>query len=562
MAQLLKLLFIEDNMFDQLAFKRFVSITPEFNFDYIVCNSVREAKDALESNKFDIIISDFELGDGDAFDILQSDLNIPFIITTGSGNEEIAVKAMKLGAFDYIIKDIDGHYFTILPQTIKNAIKRYKTEQQLKEYQENLEVLVKERTSELEKEIAVRKEIEITLKQKNLEAEKNLQQSIILNHELEKSKLHAEESDRLKTAFLHNISHEIRTPMNAIVGFSGFLLDDDLDSDKRKSFIEIIVKSSNQLLHIITDIIRISSIQTGQEKVNESEIKLNETLHKIYDQFKPEASDKEIALTLNTTLPDDSVNILTDEKKFVQILTNLIHNAIKFTEEGEISFGYTIEEKNLICYIKDTGIGIPEDMHKLIFDRFCQVEDANSCKYGGSGLGLSIAEAFVQLLGGEIWLTSELGKGSVFYFSIPFKQRNENHENTPTISDSILLSKELTLLVAEDEESNFMLIEEMLSPLNINLLRARNGLQAVEICNNQHIDLVLMDIKMPILNGYDATIQIKEMHKDLPIIAQTAYITNSERERALESGCSDYISKPIKKELLLEKIKKQLNRNI
>jgi len=380
--------------------------------------------------------------------------------------------------------------------------------------------------------------------------------------ELIEAKEKAEESDRLKTAFLNNVSHEIRTPMNSIVGFSGFLNDPDLKPNKRQEFTDIIIKSSEHLLAIIDDIIRIASIESGQEKIQKNEININLICDLIKDQFSSKANEKNVTLSLIPGLTGDEADIITDATKLTQILTNLIGNALKFTHQGYINYGYKLKNSQLEFYVEDSGIGIPLDMQEKVFDRFRQIETTATRNFGGSGLGLSISKAYVEILGGKMWLTSEMGKGSVFYFTIPYKKTNP--KKLPDIPSVKGLDFEFkttkTVLIAEDEISNFILLEEMLLDSGINIIRAVNGLEAVRLCQlNPNIDLVLMDIKMPEMDGYEATKRIKEFKPDLPIIAQTAYITEADRVKALACGCSDYISKPISKRLLLSKINEQLH---
>jgi PAS domain S-box-containing protein len=377
------------------------------------------------------------------------------------------------------------------------------------------------------------------------------------------AKERAEESDRLKTAFLHNISHEIRTPMNAIVGFSDFLNDPDLTSEKRKDFTDIIIQSSDQLLAIIDDIIRIASIEAGQEKVQENDININTLCSLIYEQFSPKAKEKSIALTLKTDLSDNEAIIITDSTKLSQILTNLIGNALKFTQQGFINFGYLVKNNQLEFYVEDSGIGIPLNMQEIVFKRFRQVETTDTRNFGGSGLGLSISKAYVEMLGGKMWLTSELGKGTVFYFTIPYKNTTPNNPpDTLTVKDlNLKFHTTKTLLIAEDSDSSFDLLKEILSDKGIILIRAVNGIEAVNLCKyNPNIDLVLMDIKMPEMDGYEATTLIKEFKPYLPIIAQSAYISDTDRIKALQCGCSDFICKPINKKILLSKISEQLHK--
>ena len=390
-----------------------------------------------------------------------------------------------------------------------------------------------------------------------LAIKKDITEGKKLNSELLAAKVKAEESDRLKTAFLHNISHEIRTPMNAIVGFSGLLNDADLLPEKQKEYIEIIAQSSDQLLSIINDIVCIATIEAGQEKLSEVPVNLNAMQRILYEKFLPKARSQNIIFDVNTCFHENEYMILADEAKLVQILLNLIGNAFKFTLSGHIHVGCNLKNNELEFFVEDTGIGIPSEMHDEIFMRFRQVESTTARQFGGSGLGLSISKAYVELLGGKMWLTSELGKGSVFYFTLPFKKVNNSEE--PAIKQSkqfeISSKSPKTLLIAEDEDSNYLLLEILLSGLNIQLIRAINGVEAVDSCKNDHIDMVLMDIKMPVMDGYEATMQIRDFMPDLPIIAQTAYTTDADKNRALACGCSDFISKPFKREVLIAKIK-------
>jgi PAS domain S-box-containing protein len=376
--------------------------------------------------------------------------------------------------------------------------------------------------------------------------------------ELLVAKEKAEESDRLKTAFLHNITHEIRTPMNAIVGFSGLLNEPALAPDERKHYTEIIVQNSNQLLSIITNIVNIATVEAGQEKVSEKQINLNSAIRQLKDQFMLNAMNQNISLNCSTICPDEDVEIITDPIKLKEILGNLIENAMKFTPKGSVDFGYDVRGEFLEFYIKDTGIGIPAEMHDAIFKRFYQVEMDSDRRFSGSGLGLSISQAYVELLGGKIWLISEPGKGSEFFFTIPYKKADVGssigilEKKQPTVESE----KPKTILIAEDEDLNFLLLEKLLTGANFRIIRAVNGREAVEVCkSNPRIDLVMMDLRMPVVNGYDATKQIKEFCPDLPVLVQTAYVNDADRNKIFECGCSDVVSKPIEQEILLFKIR-------
>jgi len=382
--------------------------------------------------------------------------------------------------------------------------------------------------------------------------------------ELFKAKEKAEESDQLKTAFLQNISHEIRTPLNAIIGFSRFLSDSDLTPEKRNYFAKIIEQSGTQLHSIVSDIISISTIQTGQEIISEREIDLSVMLSRLYEQFLPKAQEQLVTLTLGPILPESNISIITDESKLIQTLSKLINNALKFTPQGGIDFGFRVKDAFLEFYVKDTGVGIPKELYEEVFKNFQKNDTSSSHLYRGTGLGLSIAKAYVKMLGGEIWFTSELGVGSTFYFTIPYKKGEAN-----TLTEIIAVSPskmnvknpKQTILIAEDEASNTLLLKVMLAKLNLTIVDAKNGMEAVEICqSNKHVDLVLMDIKMPVMNGIEATKHIRALLPDLPIIAQTAYASAQDRIEIMASGCSDFISKPINQELLISMVNKHLKK--
>jgi PAS domain S-box-containing protein len=382
-----------------------------------------------------------------------------------------------------------------------------------------------------------------------------------INFALQEAKEKAEESDRLKTAFLHNISHEIRTPMNAIMGFSDLIIDPELNPEIRKKYIQTIVQSCNQLLSIITQIVDMATIEAGQEKLYEKETSLNSIFRIVFEQFRSEADRKKISLKYNTAFPNGEDIIKTDETKLIQIISNILSNSLKFTKFGSISFGYVLKDKFLEFYVKDTGIGIPKEMHKEIFERFRQVETSETREYEGAGLGLSISKAYVELLGGEIWLDSKLEEGSVFYFNIPCNivSINARREKEVSGKNKFDHKKSITVLVAEDEDNNLKLIDQYLFGTNISVLHASNGNEAVEICkNNKQINLVLMDLKMPVMDGFEAIKIIKRLRPDLPIIAQTAYSSDSDKGKALVCGCNNFISKPFKKEELLALIHEYL----
>jgi PAS domain S-box-containing protein len=379
-------------------------------------------------------------------------------------------------------------------------------------------------------------------------------------HELIKAKEHAEESDRLKSAFLSNMSHEIRTPMNGILGFAGLLKEPNLTGEEQQKYIRIIEKSGARMLNIINDIISISKIESGQMETSISEMNVNESIEYVYNFFLPEVERKGIQLYVKNTLPSIEAIIKTDREKVYAILTNLVKNAIKYTNKGSLEFGYEKKGRYFEFFVKDTGIGVAKDRLEAIFERFIQADISDKRAYEGAGLGLSISKAYVEILGGKIWVESEFGKGSIFYFTIPCNAGPEEISVIPNIvpaEDEEVQINNLKILIAEDDETSEMLIAMIVKLFGKDFLKVRTGIEAVEVCrNNPDIDLVLMDIRMPEMNGYEATTQIRQFNKDVIIIAQTSYGLSDDREKAIEAGCSDYISKPIDRNLLMGIIQK------
>jgi signal transduction histidine kinase/ActR/RegA family two-component response regulator len=405
-------------------------------------------------------------------------------------------------------------------------------------------------------------ESEKKLKEQNEEYEAINEELRETNEKLQIAKLKAEESDRLKTAFLQNMSHEIRTPMNAIMGFSSFLVRHIQDKEKIEKFSEIISLRCNDLLCIINDILDISKIESGQLDVNLEDCMVNslfEDLFVFFNEYKKRNDKENIQLRIEQPINYEIIKVKTDKVKLKQILINLISNAFKFTFEGSIICGYKIEKDYLFFYVKDTGIGIPEDKYKLIFERFLQLNQLPQKNIGGTGLGLSIVEGLVHLLGGKVWLESELGKGTTFYFTIA----NNRFDNSSIFIDEAVMEcatdfSNKSILIVEDDYFNSMYLNEILSEHNFKIKIVNTGRKAIEIASTHHFDLILMDIRLPDISGYDATHSILEVNRNTQIIAQTAYAAIDERVKALKAGCVDYISKPTKKEDLIKMIKKHV----
>jgi PAS domain S-box-containing protein len=388
----------------------------------------------------------------------------------------------------------------------------------------------------------------------------------IIYNELLKAKERAEESDRLKSAFLANLSHEIRTPMNAILGFTDLLINPELSFKQKNNYIEIIHKSGNHLLSIISDIIEISQIDTGQITVHPAPVNIDQLIANLYEQLRVTIpANKPVELKIDPVSGDNGSLIITDEVKLQQILTNLVANAIKFTDTGMISMGFHYISKDEIEFtVQDTGIGIDEKYHKMIFERFCQVDGDQAIKQGGSGLGLAISKAYVNMLGGKIWVQSELNKGSRFSFTIPAVKPVPDEKPAKTTARAVKREKVDCLgqiLIAEDDEYNYLFLKKVLSDTGYHLLRAHNGKEAIDICaSNNDICMVLMDIKMPVMNGLDAARHIKKLKPLLPLLAQTAYALEMDRKQIEQAGFSGHIIKPIEIEKLLDMIESLLQR--
>lgn len=380
--------------------------------------------------------------------------------------------------------------------------------------------------------------------------------------QLEISMKKAEESDKLKSSFLANLSHEIRTPMNAIIGFSDLLNDTKVSKSDKLEYLKIIRNSGSNLVSIIEDLIEMSKIDAKQISPRLISFDLNKCIHEIYDTTKVTIpTDKEITLYIIENVNPVSKNILSDEIKLKQVITNLITNAIKYTTNGKVGFGYVIKEKEEIIEftVKDSGIGIDEKNINIIFDRFRRIEDDFSAELSGLGLGLAICKAYIEMLGGTIQVQSTVGVGSNFVFTIPllYDKTTIRNDDIKEILNNYESNSDKTILIAEDDNINFLLLKKILELKSYTVIRAVNGQEAVTICStNPAIDLVFMDIKMPIMDGYTAFGKIKVFLPNLPVIAQTAHSSSEDKERVLQAGFTDYITKPLDKEKIFELLNK------
>lgn len=372
----------------------------------------------------------------------------------------------------------------------------------------------------------------------------------------------AEESDKLKSAFLANMSHELRTPMNAIIAFSNFLREPDLHETKREEYLDHISSAGDNLLHLIDDIIDIAKLESKQLKISIGPVNISRMLRelkKVFQKIKNKSNYRaDLVLAID---PFNDYIINTDVLRVKQILNNLIENAFKYTPRGIIEFGVKHTQEGMLFFVKDTGIGIPSEKQGKIFDRFLQIDSEYNRKFGGTGLGLAISKNLAELLGGRIWVESEPDKGSAFYVLIPANGLRMVEITGPEVAQKYAEKTKYnwnskTILVVEDEELNYKVLHSCLSKTKVRVLRAENGEKAIDLCLKEKIDVILMDIQMPVMNGYEASQKIKALKINVPIIAQTSYAMAEEKEKCIDAGCDDYITKPLDLDQLLPLINK------
>jgi CheY-like chemotaxis protein/uncharacterized protein YlbG (UPF0298 family) len=355
------------------------------------------------------------------------------------------------------------------------------------------------------------------------------------------------------------MSHEIRTPLNGIIGFSSLLNDENLSKDDIKEYTFLICQSGNRLLEIVNNVLDISKIQIGQIEIKKQSILLNSIFSDLFTFFSPIANSKNISLNYHNR-DDKFRTIYSDEAKLHQILTNLINNAVKFTKSGNIDFGYEVKDDFIQLYVKDTGIGILPELYETIFDRFIQAEQTMTKNYEGAGLGLAISKGLVELLGGKIWVESDIGRGTTFYFTLPYTPGFMSSQNEINHLEIPIKPAHGKILIAEDDWISFQYLKRILVKQGIIVIHVENGEQAVEsVRNSPDINLILMDIRMPVMDGIEATKLIKQFRPDLPIIAQTAYAFEDEKNKILSFGCDEYLAKPLDNTMLKTLINKYLN---
>jgi len=431
---------------------------------------------------------------------------------------------------------------------LEKEIKRHKkTELELNKIKKELEERVQVRTAKLQE---TNKKL-----QEEIKGHKQTMESLRV------AKESAEEADRLKSNFLANMSHEIRTPMNAIRGFSQMLAFDNLPKNKRYEYIKKIETGSDTLTNLIDDIIDFAKIESGEIKIERKKFNPHPVMEFLHDQYIAQLiklKKENIRLIYSNEDIENDLILYSDPVRLKQILSVLLDNAIKFTDKGRVEFGFTHpSESEIQFFVKDTGIGLDDKYQDVIFERFRQVDEGATKKYDGSGIGLSIAKKLTELLNGKIWFESTSRKGATFYVKLPHK--NEKPASAFT-QPAVFNWENRKILVAEDKKINFEIIQETLSTTHVKLIWAKNGKDALEkLKQEKDIDLVLMDIQMPVMDGYETTKLIKKFNSEIPVIAQTAYALPQDNYKCFDAGCDDYIAKPISIDLFLNKINRFLS---
>lgn len=483
----------------------------------------------LHSFQPDLLLLDLTMPYLSGFEVMEllkvalpEDSFLPILVLTADITTEAKIKALSGGASDFLTKPFD---LLEVGLRIKNLLYSSYLRQQLYNQNRILDEKVKERTQEL-----VRK-----------------------NTELEIAKEKAEASDRLKTSFINNISHEIRTPLNGILGFGQILMDPALDENEKEEYMTILNQSSERLINTVTNFMEISMVSSGNQEVNKKLFWPETVLNNIVRLFQEACNSKKLNLSLELPSSEKEIQIYSDGELLFKILRHLVDNAVKYTNQGFITIGLEIKNNDFVFFVKDTGTGISKEGKETIFKNFMQEDNSYTRPYEGCGLGLSIASGIVELLGGTIWLDSEKGVGSTFYFSIPIEVESPVAMNVTLYTSNG--NKIKCILIAEDDEINFVYLNVLLKSKNTKIIRAFDGLDAISQCkNNPDIDIVLMDLKMPDVDGYSATRQIKLFRKELPVLAVTAFSGSEDKQRAIEAGCDEFITKPVKKDILVEKL--------
>jgi two-component system, sensor histidine kinase and response regulator len=504
--------------------------------NFISTTDSREVMDIYLKFEPDLILLDLNMPYLSGFEVMEQLMQLvndkfylPILVLTADASDHTKKKALETGASDFLSKPFD---LVEVSLRIKNLLYTNFLYTQLRNHNEILENKVRERTLEIE----------------------------LTNNQLQLALKKAEAANKLKESFINNISHEIRTPLNGIIGFAHLMADESVSTEEKTMYAEIIQESSTRLINTITSFIDISLLNSGNIEITESDFLPEVLLIEIFDKYKFDFSVKNIHFQYDTSNIPENLMISADENLIGKVLEKLVENALKFTSEGQVITGADLENNEIVFFVKDTGVGISDEFKNRIFKGFNQENEELTRGFEGVGLGLGISKGLVDLMGGKIWYNSTKGKGSEFYFSIPLKIVNSE----PGGFESELIKPKdkikSKILVVEDDDINYYLIYFLLSNQNVELLHASDGLQAIEKFNeNPDISVVLMDLKLPVLNGFDVTKKIKSINAQVPIIAVTSYSGIDDSQKALQAGCSDFIIKPVNKTVLFDVIGKYIS---
>lgn len=552
-----QILYIDDDRSNLTGFKY---VFKNFYKIHLV-ESAKLGWDILEKNPIKVIITDQRMPELTGVQFLEQVAerypSITRILLTAYTDVNDIIQAINKGKiYQFQQKPWDKDKLKII---IDNAIGVYNLRKEnenlikkLKKANNNLETINKNLEIEVE-----RRTQEIIIKNQELELHKNHLEDLVAERtrDLEQAKLKAEESDRLKSAFLANMSHEIRTPMNAIMGFSTLLKENESTPKTSREYIDFIISSTVALKALIEDIMDISLIESDQLVFNITDFEITGILKEQRDYLLLN-NPKKLNIIYKNQESESDIILRNDGNRFRQVISNLLDNAMKYTDTGEISFGFTKGVNEITFHVSDTGIGIQEKDQEKIFDHFHKLEYSDRL-YSGAGIGLSICKNLINKMGGEIWVESTHGEGSTFYFKLPYDQNKTLQVETRTESIKKTDFERLNVLVAEDNPANFELIVNILKRTGATIHWAKNGKEAIEfIRQNPNIKncIVLMDIKMPEVDGFEAHRKIKEINKTIPVIAVTALAQVQDSIKIRNEKFNDYLTKPFSPERLLKKI--------
>ena len=537
-----RILIVDDNETNLFSLSKILSRLP-IEIDTAI--SGFEALELASRQKYSLALVDIQMPVMDGFETMARlratpghELTPIILVSAIYTEDQYKLRGMETGAVDFIPKPVN-------PDILRAKVQVF---------------------LDLESNRLMLNQLINELQIKNQELRKEIRQRKTIEKELMEAKRNAERLSESKSQLLINMSHEIRTPVNSILGFADLLTNPNISNSDKEKYLRYVSSSSQNLLFLLDEILEHSRLESGEMKISVSPCSLSELaleLKEAFEKIKNQINKQNIAIKLELPESTDTRLVLTDSYRLRQVWTNLISNALKYTQEGSITFGFSYLTDEIEFFVKDTGIGISKDDQAEIFNRFKRAENEASLTATGTGLGLAISKSIIELMEGRLWVESQVGKGSEFYFTLPLTTTDSVATPAHKPSSEFNLDPEwpdLTLLIAEDEELNFLFLKEALKPTRIQVLWARNGKESVEmIKTHPEIAVVLMDIKMPDMDGYEATRMIKTIKPGIPVIIQTAFALSDERSKSIREGGDDFITKPINRLLLLKTLSRFLS---